>query len=614
MKPWNALLAESRVAPASTTALPNRPKMAPTNNITSSPRQNRCPEGVNRRPTSIPKVWQSLMSKILQRIDHYLEPNKSKLSHDLKSRAHAECQDAILGCNTDDGVILALRRRAERMLWKLDDTILTRIALLPPLQTGKLRSTEQAWMPKESVAAGTPDLAYLLVHIKLLDTLYAVDFEAVERGGNLESLVSQLRIELDKERSTMESLERTYIRELKRTEFLEATIEENRADREALVLEIDELQRQLLVEKISTRRQVNSAKGVEESARELIESLRADKKRLEAQARNALRTADIMAASLTSLHTECDRQQLLRERADNEVRGANMRMEVAQKALIHDEHHQEEFERTLAKLSEARAQISALTSQKAEDEGNFHLEQRMRVQAEIRANKHVNEFASMQSYAESERNDAEKLRGEIVTLRLDLARAKRSLRDRDIVQRNIRTAGELDRVMNEEMDQMLERLVQKLAQASDDANKKTIQHQQEISRMELDASNSPKCQVKQTQRGRRSGQSAAPSPAPIGSTLALDKNTVPNMGFAALMPEADAMEGTERTAKHWAVRQLILDETGPTATSKIKWDFRARRSQLPSKSHLDNLPCAKPRVLMPQMGKIVDSSGFEATV
>lgn len=132
--------------------------------------------------------------------------------------------------------------------------------------------------------------------------------------------------------------------------------------------------------------------------------------------------------------------------------------------------------------------------------------------------------------------------------------------------------------------------------------------------MELDASNSPKCQVKQTQRGRRSGQSAAPSPAPIGSTLALDKNTVPNMGFAALMPEADAMEGTERTAKHWAVRQLILDETGPTATSKIKWDFRARRSQLPSKSHLDNLPCAKPRVLMPQMGKIVDSSGFEATV
>jgi len=506
------------------------------------------------------------------------------------------CRDAILGCNTDDGAILALRRRAEKMLMKLDDDILTRISLLPLLPQ-KSGNPEQAWEPGGAVAATTPDLAYLAVHVKLLDMLYTVDFESTERAGNLANINIKLQSELHKERKNMESLQRTYIREVKKTDFLEAVINDNRIDRQNHLDEVSGLKKELRMERNKTLSQVTSIEEFEESARLLIESLRADKQRLEEQARNARNTADIMAASLCSIQTECNKLRYLKEQKESEIEAANMRAEMAQKALIHDDHHLKEFEQTLAKLGDAEAQVTALTIEKAEDERNFFRERQMRIDAEIRANKHSSESEDAKVHADYERVKTEKLKEEVNLLRQNLAQLRCALADCNTAKTNAQNADALDRVLKEEMNLMLRRALKQFAQATDDANQKTAHHQEEIVRLK-NADEGKPLQVDFSLKGIR----RTPSPAPCISQEHLINTSV-------LPIEAEAPHGSDRTAREWALRQIIIDETGPIVKSETKWDFRARPSQLPSKDHLDNLPCARPRVRMPKMGKVVDSSG-----
>ena len=556
-----------------------------------------------RRPPRVSVMWQTLMSTILQRIDVFLHPANTSngCEKGWKARARALCHNAVLGCNTEDAATLSLRRHAEGMLCKLDQAVLMRVSLLSNrLKTSK-RLDQQGWWPGVALAAPSPDVAYLKAHLELLEELFAVDFEDLETKGNLKKLVFDLRVELNKERSTMASLQRTYIREVKRTDFLETLLNASNNEHLALLDELRGLKKELMFEKENALQQGKSTEGIEEGARLLIESLRNDKRRLEGQMRNALNTGDIMAASLSSAHIECDRLCILRDYAKCKAHEANMRAEIAEQSLIHDEQHLKELEATLEKLGDARAQIRALATQKVDDERQIIIERQLREQAELRATKFERGFIDAQARANSEREIAESFKAEIVVLRQDLQNAKDALKTRKAVKNIPKMPFNLDRVLREELETVSAHFLGKLAQVSQDAEKTAAQHQEEISRLQCHA------HCISEAGGHSKKYKAAPSPAPISKNQLTLEPALHNITHAALSIEAEADAGHDRTAKNWAVRQKILDETEPVEKSKVKWDFRARQSKLPSKDHFENLPCTKPRVLMPKVGKIVDS-------
>lgn len=566
-----------------------------------------------RKSLRVPKVWLTLMTTIIKRVDFFCASSSGNAKCDCRARARTECRNAVLGSITEDAATLALRRHAERKLQKLNEAVLTRVSLLP------LRSNASSqekvlrceWTPEIAVAAPSSDLAYLSAHLQVLDALSAVDFEAVARAGDLKKLAFKLRTELNKERNTMESLQRTYIRQVKKSDFLATMVDTTKNEHEALLVEIDNLKSQLLMEKKRQQQQTASSKDIEEGVCSLIQSLRNDKKRLEDRTRNALSTADVMAASLSSAHTEHDRLRLLNERTDAKVKKAHIRVDMAEKALLHDDEHLKELESTLIDLSNARVQIEALTMQKVKDEANIVLERQLRKKAEIRANKYTRDYTDAQAHAEWEARKAEKFKDEMIALRHELLLAKRKLNARKVIKKNSNIADDLDKVLNEEMANVSKRLMTKLAQVSEGADSMSAKHREEIVYVQRHAHNAyAGSDVRKPMMGGR-----------VDKQSNYVTESAPNVvsprqpiHTAALSSEVEAEKGSERTAKNWAVRQMILDETEPVTKSKIKWDFRARQSQLPSKDHFNNLPCTKPRVLMPKIGKIVDSSSLETDV
>lgn len=79
----------------------------------------------------------------------------------------------------------------------------------------------------------------------------------------------------------MASLQRTYIREVKRTDFLETLLNASNNEHLALLDELRGLKKELMFEKENALQQGKSTEGIEEGARLLIESLRNDKRRLD---------------------------------------------------------------------------------------------------------------------------------------------------------------------------------------------------------------------------------------------------------------------------------------------------------------------------------------------
>ena len=570
----------------------------------------------NSRPQKkmmVPETWEILISTLLQRTDVFLHMPTRRHEQGHKSRARTLCQNAVLGCNTKDGATLALRQHAERLLCNLNEAVLMRVSLLATHQEFE---SEQKWAPRDAVAASSSELAYLTTHMKVLDAFFAIDFEALERVDGLRKLVIDLQTELSKERITMESLQRTYIREVKRAEFLETLIEENQTERRALLEEIADLKKQLLVQKQNKEQHtpaetpLRTQDGIEEYAGFLIQSLRDDKLRLENQMRSALSATDVMAASLSSVHTECNRLQLLKEQADCKVEEANMRAELAEKSLVHDERHLKELEFALNELSDARVQIQALIMQKVEDEEQTILERQLREQAEIKVHKITKECIDAQALADYEQKVAEKLREEVAILRQNLVDTNHALNNLEAVKSPPRALDDLDRLLREDLGTISARFMKKFTQISGNSVERAMEHTEEITRPQRVAGiriySDMITPVASHSRNPNATLAPAPAPAPALVCEALSPELHGAITDAALSLEVDAHEGSKRTAKNWAARQRILDETIPVAKSKIKWDFRARKSQLPSEDHFQHLPCAKPRVLMPKTGKIVD--------